>query len=83
MSKTSLDQFGVYPLAKMFFYFDTLTWSPTFNFGYFSLTSLLELIFVLPLTPTGFILIVLWYVLFYSFTISSNQSFFDTAVIFS
>ena len=72
MSKTSLDQFGVYPLAKMFFYFDTLTWSPTFNFGYFSLTSLLELIYVLPLTPNGFILIVLWYVLFYSFTISSN-----------
>ena len=30
-TKTSSNQFGVYPLAKMFLYFEILTSSPTLN----------------------------------------------------
>ena len=48
-----------------------------FKYRIFTLTTLLEFnsiesIYVLSLTSTGFMLIVLWYVLLYSFTISSN-----------
>ena len=68
----SSDKFGVYTLAKMFFYFDILTWSPTWNLGTLSLTSLLKSIYVLSIISIDFILIVLWYVLMYSLTVSSN-----------
>ena len=42
ITKTSSDQSGAYPFAKMFLYFDTLTWSPTWNLGSFSLESKLQ-----------------------------------------
>ena len=35
-------QFGMYPLAKMFLYFQILTRSPSLNLGSLSLTCLLE-----------------------------------------
>ena len=41
-TKTFSDQLGVYPLARIFLYFEILTWSPTLNLGFLSLTSLLE-----------------------------------------
>ena len=47
--------------------------------------SLLESIYVLGFTSTGFALIVLWYALLYVLTISSNLSiytFLDTEVIY-
>ena len=37
--KTSSDQFWIYPLAKILFYFDTLTRSPALYLGSFSLES--------------------------------------------
>ena len=37
--KTSSDQFGAYSLAKIFLYFEILTWSPSLNLGYFLLKS--------------------------------------------
>ena len=64
----------------MFLYFDVLTISPILNLGSLLLISLLEAIYVLDFTSTGFILIVLWYELLYLLTISSNLSiytFFD------
>ena len=71
-------------------YLDIFTWLLTSNLGFLSLNPLLEWnstesIHELSLTSTGFILIVLWYVLFYSFIISSNLSiytFFDTEVMY-
>ena len=72
ITKSSSDQFGVCPLAKLFLYFHILAWSPTWNIVSLSLTCLIELIYTLFLRSTVFILIVLWYVLLYSFTISSN-----------
>ena len=39
MIKTSSSQLWAYPLAKMFLYFDILTWSSTLNLGPFSLES--------------------------------------------
>ena len=42
ITKTSSDQFGVYHLAKIFFYFEILTWPPTLNLGSLSLTSFLK-----------------------------------------
>ena len=60
MTKTSSGQFVVHPLAKMFLYFDILTWSQTLNLGSLLLTSLIEPIYVLSLASTGYILIVLW-----------------------
>ena len=68
-------------LEKTFSYFDILTISPILNLGYLSLNFLLESVYVLDFTLTGFILIVLCYVLLYLFTISSNLSiytFFET-----
>ena len=47
-----------------------------FDVGYFSLISLLESIYVLDFTSAGFILIVLWYVLLYLWTRSSNLSIY-------
>ena len=41
IAKTSSDQFGVYPLAKIFLHFKIPTWSPTLNLGYSSLESTL------------------------------------------
>ena len=35
ITKTSSDQFGVYPLAKFFLNFEILTWSATLNLGSF------------------------------------------------
>ena len=55
------------------------------NVAYKGLTSFLKSIYVLSLTSTSFILIVLWYVLLYSPTISSNlliYTFFDTEVMY-
>ena len=64
----------------MFLYLDIITISPILNVGSLSLISLLESIYVLDFTSTGFILTVLWYVLLYLLAISSNLStytFFD------
>ena len=41
ITKSSSGEFGVYLLAKMFSYFDILTWSRTLNIGTLSLISLL------------------------------------------
>ena len=38
-AKISSDQLGIYSLAKIFLYFEILTWSPTLNFRSFSLES--------------------------------------------
>ena len=65
--------------SKIFLYLETLTWSPTLNLESLSLT-------YLSLTSTGFNIIVLWYVLLYSFTISFNllmYTLFDIEVIYS
>ena len=59
LTKTSSDQFEVYPLAKMIFYFDIFAWSLTLNLGYLSWMSVIQSIYVLYLTSVGFILIVL------------------------
>ena len=40
-TKTSSDQFFVYPLAKTLLYFEILTWSPTLNLGLVILESTL------------------------------------------
>ena len=76
----------MYPLAKIFFYIEILTWPPTLNSGSLSLEcNSIGSINVLSSTSTGFIVIVLWYVLFHSFAKSSNLSiytFFDTEVIY-
>ena len=68
----------------MFLYFHILTISPILNLGSSTLILLLESIYVLDFTSTGFILIVLLYVLLYLLTISSYLSiytFFDIEVI--
>ena len=39
LKKTSSDQFGTIPFAKMFLYFDSLTWTPALNLESFSLLS--------------------------------------------
>ena len=76
ITNISADQLGVYPLTKIFVCFDILIWSPTFNVRSLSLISLSILVYVLSLTSKGLNLIVLWYVLLYSFTISSMKTFF-------
>ena len=55
--KTSSDHFGTKPFAKIFFYFDILTISPISNLGFLSLISLLESIYALGFTSTGFIVL--------------------------
>ena len=85
ITKASTDQFGLYPLAKMFLYFGILTWLPTLNLESFLITSLIESFYALSLTLTGFILLVLWHVLLYSSTISYNlliYTFFDIEVMY-
>ena len=62
----------MYAFAKTFLYFDILT-SRILNLGFLSI-SLLESIFMFYFTSTGFILIVLCYVLLYLLTISYNSS---------
>ena len=69
----------------MFLYFDALTWSPASNLGSYWLFSLSKSIYMLDFTSTGFTLILLWYLLLYLLTISSNLSmytFFDFDVNF-
>ena len=83
ITKTSSDKFGENPLAKL--YLEIPSWSPTLNLRSLQFFSLLECnsiesIYVLNLTSTGLILILLWYVLLYSLTMSFNLSiyaFFD------
>ena len=60
----------------MFFYVFILTISPILNLGSLSLISLIQRIYVFDFTSTGLILIVLWYVLLYLLTISSNLSLY-------
>ena len=72
-------------LAKAFLYFDILTWSQTWNLESWSLTYLPKSIYLISLTSISFILIVLWYVLLYLLTISSNlliYKFFDAEVMY-
>ena len=57
----------------IFWYCNNIT---NFKFRIFTLTSLLESKNVFDLISTGFILIVLWYVLLYLLTISSNLSIY-------
>ena len=76
ITKTYSDQFGVYPLEKIFLYLEILTWSPTLNLALLSLTSFLKSIYVLYLASTGFILIDVWSALLYFLTISSNLSIY-------
>ena len=58
----------------MFLYFDILTISPILNLWFLSLISLLESRYIHDFTSTGFYLIVLWSVLLWLLTISSNLS---------
>ena len=53
IKKTYSDIFGTEPYAKMFLYFDILGISPILNLGSSSLTSLLELMYVLDFTSKG------------------------------
>ena len=59
ITKPSSDPFGVYPLAKMFLYFEILTLSPTLTLGFFLLRFSLYLAWESPVTSIGFVLIVL------------------------
>ena len=70
ITKTSSDQFGTRPSAKMFFYFDILIWSPISNLA----SSVLRFYQSQCICSKGFIFIVLWYILFYSLTVSANLS---------
>ena len=83
--KASSDQFEIWTFAKKFLYIDILTISSILNLGSWYIIYLLDSIYVLGFTSTGFILIVLWYVLLYLLTISSNlwiYTFFDIQVIY-
>ena len=83
--KASSDQFEIWAFAKKILYIDILTISPILNLGSWYIIYLLDSIYVLGFTSTGFILIVLWYVLSYLLTISSNlwtYTFFDIEVIY-
>ena len=66
-------------------YFDILTISLILKLGSLLLISLVESIYVFDFTSTGFILIVLWYVLLYLSNISSHLSiytFFEIEVMY-
>ena len=72
------------PFAKMFLYFDILTWSTTLKLESSLLFFLLKSI-TLDVTSTCFVLVVLRYVLLYLLAISSNLSiyaFLDIGVKF-
>ena len=62
---------------NVFLCFFILTISPILNLGSLSLISLIQRIYVFDFTSTGLILIVLWYVLLYLLTISSNLSIYE------
>ena len=85
ITKTSPDQLGTWFLAKMLLYFDILTWLPSLNFGIFLLFSLLKPIYMLSFTSASFFLMVLWDMVLYLWTMSSNLSiytFFDIEVLY-
>ena len=85
ITKSSFQQFGVYPLAKISLYFDILTFSPTSNLGIFSLFSEPKSKYMLPFTSVDFLLRVLWHGFLYSLTISVELSLyavFDSEVIY-
>ena len=73
-TKTSSDQFGMYPFAKMFFYCEILTWSLTSNLGSFSFESSLYSALESDVTSIGYMFIVLWTMLWNLSTITSNAS---------
>ena len=82
--KASSGQFGTWCFAKMFLYIDILTISPILYLGSSFIIYFLDSIYVLGFTSTGFVLIVLWYVLLYLLTISSNlwiYTFFDLIIM--
>ena len=74
IKKALSDPRRVKDFAKMFSYFEILTLTPTSNLESPLLFSLRKPIYVIYFTSTGFILIVLWYVLLLLFTMSSNLS---------
>ena len=85
VTETSSDQFETWRFVKIFLYLDILTIWRTLNSGSLSLISWLEPIHELGFIWTRFILIILWYVLLYLLTISTNLSiytFFDIEVMY-
>ena len=68
------------PFPKIFLYFVILTISPILNLGSLSLISLLESIYVLGYTSTGFILVLLIFV--FTFINYVMYTFFDIEVIY-
>ena len=56
ITKTSSEQFGTLPFAKIFWCFDIFTWSPTLNIGSSLFFYLLKSKYMLEFTPTGFVL---------------------------
>ena len=62
--------------ANILLYFDILVWSPTLNIEPSLLFFLFKSIYMFGFTSTGFVLIVLWYVLLYLLIISSNLSIY-------
>ena len=63
MTITSVEQSWMLTSAKIFFYFDILTWPASSNLKSLLIFSTLKLIYWLDFTSIGFILIVLWFVL--------------------
>lgn len=72
ITKTFSNQLGVQPLAKMFLCFDSLTQPATLASGSLSLRSTSKSIYVLIWISISFLLIVLWCMLLFLSTISSN-----------
>ena len=58
----------------MFLYFEILTVSPILNLGPLWFISLSDSIYLFDFTSTGFILIVLWYVILYLLTLTILSS---------
>ena len=67
-------------LQKLFLYFDILTISPTLNLRPSLLFSLLKSLCVFRFTPTGFILMVLWYVFLYLLARSYSLSIYTFSI---
>ena len=74
VTKTSSKKFR----KKMFLHFDSFTWSLTLNLGSLLLICLSKSIHGISLTSTGFILMVLWYVLL---NMSSNLSIYTFLIL--
>ena len=75
ITSTSSGHFGTQSFAKIFLNFDIPTWLSTLNLVFLSLFFYQnQSIYMLEFTSAGFILIVLWYVLLYLLTMSSNLS---------